>query len=421
MSTEVLGSLPEWKRAPFGYLERVTTYPSGMTRTERVDPRVGKIKISDNYPDAERVYYRFKKIEYDPEIDKYFSEVFGPESWQETGRLVKDALDLLATEGNHIKLLNAKEQITEAVYFPGSDIIVIYFFEGNKLGESLSTATGKQEVMLASLGYNRNGLSSCVLQAESPSSIGKAEDLSWKESLPLLVNYIRTASDPLEKHREIYELFYRAYLREKNLDESNPRVQEANNLATELIKKAINSLPSDDREESQRLLLVIGWQQDLARELLEQFELEKNISLEQALESFGRENFLKERISATISHFKDSPEIYQELLKLNKFSTTEFEWQELRVETEVSKKQEGTASYGSEIKIQENTFKIDKSNDSIIVTCFSNRDKPRWTVKFPFKVPPKKIKDMYHIYNDPREDFRKIRQLVRMSFRRQLS
>jgi hypothetical protein len=105
---------------------------------------------------------------------------------------------------------------------------------------------------------------------------------------------------------------------------------------------------------------------------------------------------------------------HKRVLKINRFDENGFIWEEIEIEETLvygSKEtvaQTGEASYGSKTAVQDSTFTINRSNSDINVDCLTGNNKLRWQSVFPLMIPFEEIKK---VLDDPKEDFREIRQL----------
>lgn len=419
----------EWVKQPYGALKRTTVFPDGMVRKESAFLGDGVIEIGDNYPNAFKNWYK--------DTERYF-----PQEIPEVVRDFLKAKDILQGRSSHrleiVAFFNETEHVEQYVSFKFPSLLEIAAY--HELREQAETSESLAPSFPANIGvsfferqnpwesaiekgdfepgldallevvYDING--SCVelyLQAEkaTDSFTGTEEGLGWQELLPTLLSYIREADSKSSFAVNPYD--------------NDPRVEEARQLAEELIGDMISAQPFEDREDTFQTLNKFDWQGKLVAGLLHVKGAE-TLSLSEALDKYGRDKFLSSEVRGWLDDLRrDEYGSFIHFLEINNLSDTTFHWRE--VESELGQqghqdravKHEGEGQYKMELPAQDHIFVVDKVGDEIRVSCLSQRRKPLWTAEFPQSIPYEQITDMYE---DEKADFRQIKDLLNMSFRK---
>lgn len=417
----------EWTRRSGTTWDRITIFPDGMKRREVLYFDEGEVQIRDLYPNAFKLYYKDAPQLIPPSV---------PEELRDYSSLFTEHNKLRSVgffdEGEQIEqyimlrslslpdLLKYLEQVSQAEA-AGSPIpsmppdTVVSFVEIDKPWESLQD--DELEVIpvdvLLEVGYDHQGsLSECILQSEKM-TIGyePMEKINWQEALPILLSYARDAS-PIISTEDPYE--------------NHPQIEEARQLANELTEQMVNSVPFEDREEALQALAKYNWNLKLIAGLLFLIEKDK-ISIKTALEKYGREELLNHEVTAWVNQSRfDESRDYLHFLAIDQFIGTVFRWQEVdaergvEIQDEETVKNEGEVEYGTELPIQEHIFVLEKIEDNRLrASCLSRTRKPLWIAEFPLTIPHMEIAVHYAgVQKDTSADFRRIKDLLDMSFKK---
>lgn len=223
-------------------LVRTTTNPDGKVVTERIQPDLGNGQLIEEYPDA----IRYK--------------LFIP--GQEANSPVR------YIKAGQVSFIDPKERTKKVAHFNDwlnmQDGTFYSWIEETDL-ESEPRLSIESSAYIY-LRYNKGHLVQCEIQAVPPKheDLKKSEpELEWRKALPVLINYLQDETlSGLEAFREDYVEMFDFPAATK------PLVPEAENLAMQIEDYAVNSLPSENREEAQRLLDLINWRYELTSELL---------------------------------------------------------------------------------------------------------------------------------------------------------
>ncbi len=389
----------EWKLTPAGALERTFTYPSGLTRTERANPKIGKRMVVEKYSDARRVVY----------------------SWDPASDVVSQGLvrTFQKSDYDRIEFLDPEGQTWTRIFFPKAGELQVHV-QRNTGAEGFDQQWDDNET-LTKLSYYRDGLSHGRFQAEpNSSSTGEQETSEWQVALPILINYLRNP-EPLssELFKVHFETLYPMILRKVGLKPSDPIVEEAHSVTKELYEKLVGQ--AENPEEARELLDIFGMGLSLAMKVINIIGERKSGTVREAVQQYGIENVLSEQISSAIEYLNtaDSNPL-RRVIQIYDVGDITFSWKEIEIEGNVylskeSLKRAGVNTpYGTNIPLQDSIFGINRDNGRLNVTCSSNRKGKHWTMTSPLVIP---FQDIADIYTDPSADFREIKPLLHLSFK----
>lgn len=420
----------EWKNS-LGALERTTTFPSGMRRKEQLNPRRNRITTRDLYPDAERTTYSFGPIV----INKAKSEVLQEfeQQDQETSR-----------EWSRPEVLFRESyDIVQKLATPNDTHWQVHFMPNPDPSEQEFIATPGEFGDYATLIYDKNGLVQVTLQAspDIPEGI-ESSHLPWKEAFPLFVNYIKT-EDPknVSTSRQVHEFQYSGYLEDEGLTPDSSIVKSAEDLADSVVMDTLlKCLPMEDREDAKVAIEAFGWREHIMKELLQSRKRNSIKINDQFLNDlvnwsiFGMKPLTGSRQVVEFDEFSDTSCNYQERaleIKNDEEMQEDFERtiagggidiknppSDSEMFEKDVQKHEGTLVYGMTIDVQGDIFSVERDSESsqLVFSCRPKGGKP-WVVRTPLSIP---FDQLTHNVNnqDPEVDFRKVKDLVGASFKR---
>ncbi len=389
MKKEINGN-NEWKKTNSG-VRRDQTFPSGMQRTELVNPLFGRKSVFDKFPGATRNHYMATS-----------TKVEGVYAGFQDGllRSVRSEIEIEDEQGEALLYIRILEN---------NDISISF---RNKRADRSSQL---EEDNLVSVIYNNSDgtLKGYRLQAEPP-SYKKESALPWKEGITILLNLIKTAtSEDLIVAQDASITLFNSTLNRHSQEARDRLSPQIDILKIFFITQVLNALPFEERKDSLRLLEAAGIDYVMQGFFLDDFDHKaKNVSPDAFLD------FLINSEIDILSKDKDS----QRVIKVVPTSAETFSWQEVDIEKDDVEetediKEEIDYAYGDSINSQGNEFRIIKDNNSIIVTC-QTRSKKSWVVNLLLTLPVKEISTIITDLN-PEHDFRRVKDLVPASFKKQ--
>jgi len=384
----------EYRRTSFGRLVRSYELPSGVNVQERIHPRSNTKIVTETYGTMHREYKIFGEGDFD-----FITRILQRGRWMEP---------------NTVGFIDEEKQSKIVLYSSNPERINIDLMDSQETGPIHPVIT--EEEALVALVYSKDGLHECRVKAEKTQSADTGNVGDWVDPLLRFIEYHSgRSSSELAGEGLANKMFYDEVVEEFG-SEKQPLVQEADDVALRLIEKALASLPAEDQVRARRILEKVYLREQLSSDLLNCIKYNKLNSVEEALSILGGEDrYVNSAISEELDILSTlQMHDYKRVLKINQFDENGFIWEEIETE-EIgmvgSKKtviQSGEALYGSKIAVQDSTFTINRNNSDINVDCLTGNNKLRWISVFPLMIPFEEIK---RVLDDPKEDFRKIRQL----------
>lgn len=386
----------EWKTKRPGVVERQSVHPLGFQRYERINTAANVRIVSDSYPNSFRTIYNFDKPgdSMTASIAEAFKNIgFKGEKVAFADDKTRSVMLLKTSEDDAaiLALLDRKDtKGKEATAIP---------FDQEKVVDDIALIAGH---------YNAGILESLVLQAEvitpdmAMSSILERPK-SWKTSLPKLMEIVRYQqdSDPdnLELHKMVEEESYVETISEKlSSKEHHPLVAEIEQQVNGMMAVLIDATPGDDREEAIKIFDSIGLRATLAGSLLD-YVLKVQIESVKDIKSFSVDDFLDLHLQTEVDSFNFESNFFitQRLLEVNKITSLGFNCKQLDLEYkqgvvyEKETVESGTATFGQEITVQENSFILEDDGNHMLVSCLQ-RGKLIWRSTLPKQLDFKSIR-----------------------------
>lgn len=299
-----------------------------------------------------------------------------------------------------LRLLRAGDQI-EYSEKGGGRIVVVP--KGNVISIETWREKTSQYFGIVELAYNPEGIFLARFKAESVyTSLGE-EEKPWQEEIGRLLNMLELTDNSVTVE-----------VAEEELEEYKERFGEKSEIfnqisvsADKAFDKVINFFPLDDRDRYRKKLEEIHFRDGIIGQMF-YFLTEKEYSLDQL------QNKLDVVLDWSINFFislltYESNEIASPVFGIEDFGENSFRWREESSEFgSLSRGEDNRNSYGEEIPVQENRFRVEKRGEKIKVTCSKNDGSKRWEVLFPKKVEVEKVKKLFK----PEEDFRRAKSVV---------
>ena len=384
----------EYRKTPSGRLARSYELASGVNVQERIDVKSNTKIVTETYRTIHRQYRIFGEGDFD-----YITRI---------------AQRLRRSEPNSVGFIDKERKSKIVLYSSSPENINIVLMDSQEIGHIPPAFT--EEEALVSLVYSKDGLRECRVKAEKTQSADTENAGDWVDPLAQFIEYYSgDFSSELEGAGLAHKMFYNDVVEEFG-GEKQPLVQEANDAALRLIEKALGSLPDEDQLRTRRILEEVCLRERLSIDLLNCIKYNKLNSVKEALRILGGEDeYVNSAVTEELNLLSEGLILnYKRVLKINRFDENGFIWEETEIEETLvygSKEtvvQIGEASYGSKIAVQDSTFTINKNNSDINVDCLTGNNKLRWISSFPLMIPFEEIKK---VLDDPKEDFRNIRQL----------
>lgn len=279
------------------------------------------------------------------------------------------------------------------------------------------------------LKYQGNDLLSCKLQAERPSAYEphqEEEQVSLGDRIGTLINYLDTRGDAYLSGAKQSAL---ANLEQEGKGlEGSELMDSAEALAIETMGKLIKLVPPEKIDQFRVKIAKMG----LYEKTLSYILIDAQGQVD-AVKEMDSDTFLEDMVNDALDIAR-GPEstVAQEALVIDEFSDGGFGWREVEIEDEFltenpqardwkdmfrheeNIRQRSVSKYGSEIRIQEDSFIVERSGDMINVICRGKDGQQKWTSSFSLKIPSREVLDML----DPsQKDFRKIKYLAQATLR----
>lgn len=405
----------EWRKSNYpGCVERTTFGPVGQAITEIVDTRLRISRYFEEYPKGLRINTVLNDAGDLDEEDK--------KDRQTWFSFLKD--------DDTVKFYDFGENINTNVLFKdrldwrgvyGDDPLVITFTE---------SGFNSSKAAFVTLRYNAGRLAYCCAQPENPydySSVPQLEPTN-ETLVPDLINYIRTA--PAEQIRDIREagyILHQEFVSDHELDLQQlgiPDFIAATQVLTE--ESAAKFFPADlDMNSGIDVLDSIGWNHYLSLSLME-YCIKNNISsLQEIIAKKDDHSKISADIDALVTNclessladIKPTDTIFSNPTWFDHFSDDWFahlaknDFKSLVEKSEVED-QVALLYYGSEIHVLDHTYKVERGDQWIFMTCSQN-GKERWHTTFPLSLPSDVITK---IHEDRSRDFRVIKWLLAADF-----
>lgn len=389
-----------WERTATNRLRRITHSPSGMVTTETVDTESRLRNIWEKYPDALRKRYVYGEIE--------------PSS-----RILQETLRKAGYLGVEINLLDSNEQFVSKILIPNADIIKVDLYQDRGKGFEVLDSPDA----LVSLQYDRGEIKKCTLQSDVSYievSNPNVEGADWRQTLPLLLNYIRTTiPEELDAIRTANEIALTDFIENELPSSNHPFVSKVRQISDQLIAHILNSIPFEDQDETNRLLASIKLREFLDESLLTSLvDQQIDVNSIEDMQLSSPDRYLDQQLKFAIWMVESDPVYQAALLVLEDFSEKGFAYHQVEKDFDGSQVLPTNPGglFGSDIDIYGNKFLVTKVRDSIIIDCNRNGNRRGWEASFPLTIPADQI---INTGTNPEGDFRQVRSLLNFSLKEQ--
>lgn len=383
-----------WRKSVLSGFERNLWYPDGKEATETKNPSTVSLRTTEYYgSNARRSHYRFY------ETLNEANNPLGLQTW-----LRSQPLSVTFKEA---------EGATD-LFFP-EDFSVF------------ASVTQKQDGVLWGLKYQESLLlAKYDAFGKLEAFFARAEDIDepveqYSEtdpriSLPILLNYLRTeepTSKILNPPRDL--------LLEWQMDDIEHRpdlIDKAQELSQSLSDRVLKYVDEGNREDAELFLRQIGFQNQILTSIL--FDLNEGDSLRKVLRKARGDGYIKQVIDSFIFMIKEANRrTSTRLISFINVTDEGTEFGELEFEERKGNKNRelhnrGIMRWGDRAVSQDREIEVVKE-DGVIKVGWIKRGEVEYEISIPLEIDAAEAR---RIANDPDEDFRALKDLIKVGFRK---